>query len=102
MLEGVRVLSFTHYLQGPSATQILGDLGADVIKIETPKGAFERHWSGAGAFVNGESKEIVRRLIPDTDVIVENFKPGAVERLGFGYEDVREANPEIVYCSLTG
>jgi crotonobetainyl-CoA:carnitine CoA-transferase CaiB-like acyl-CoA transferase len=124
MLEGVRVLSFTHYLQGPSATQILGDLGADVIKIENPKGAFEREWSGAEAFVNGESvfymlagrnqrnlsvdlrseegKEIVRRLIPDADVIVENFKPGAMERLGFGYGEVREVNPEIIYCSLTG
>src|ERR687890_2268475 len=124
MLEGVRVLSFTHYLQGPSATQILGDLGADVIKIENPKGAFEREWSGAEAFVNGESvfymlagrnqrnlsvdlrseegKEIVQRLIPDADVIVENFKPGAMERLGFGYGEVREVNPEIIYCSLTG
>ena len=49
-----------------------------------------------------EGKEIVRRLIPDTDVIVENFKPGAMERLGFGYGYVREANAEIVYCSLTG
>ena len=124
MLEGVRVLSFTHYLQGPSATQILGDLGADVIKIENPKGGYERYWSGAEAFLNGESvfymlagrnqrnlsinlrseegKEIVRRLIPDAHVIIENFKPGAMERLGFGYEAVREANPSIVYCSLTG
>ncbi len=124
MLEGVRVLSFTHYLQGPSASQILGDLGADVIKIENPKGAYERYWSGAEAFLDGESvfymlagrnqrnlsinlrteegKEIVRKLIPDADVIVENFKPGAMERLGFGYEEVREANPGIVYCSLTG
>jgi crotonobetainyl-CoA:carnitine CoA-transferase CaiB-like acyl-CoA transferase len=124
MLEGVRVLSFTHYLQGPSATQILGDLGADVIKIENPKGGYERYWSGAEAFLNGESvfymlagrnqrnlsinlrseegKEIVWRLIPDAHVIIENFKPGAMERLGFGYEAVREANPSIVYCSLTG
>ena len=124
MLEGIRVLSFTHYLQGPSASQILGDLGADVIKIENPKGAYERYWSGAEAFLNGESvfymlagrnqrnlsinlraeegKEIVRKLIPEADVIVENFKPGAMERLGFGYEEVREANPGIVYCSLTG
>jgi len=124
MLEGVRVLSFTHYLQGPSATQILGDLSADVIKTENPKGAFERSWSGAEAFVAGESvfymlavrnqrnlsvdlrseegKEIVRRLLPDADVIVENFKPGAMEHLGFGYEGERGANPEIVYCSLTG
>jgi crotonobetainyl-CoA:carnitine CoA-transferase CaiB-like acyl-CoA transferase len=124
MLECIRVLSFTHYLQGPSASQILGDLGADVIKIENPKGAYERYWSGAEAFLNGESvfymlagrnqrnlsinlraeegKEIVRKLIPEADVIVENFKPGAMERLGFGYEEVREANPGIVYCSLTG
>ena len=124
MLEGIKILSFTHYLQGPSATQILADLGADVIKIETTRGGYERHWSGAEAYLNGESvffllagrnqrslsidlraeegKEVIRRMLPETDVIVENFKPGAMERLGFGYEAISEANPRIVYCSLLG
>ena len=124
MLEGIKILSFTHYLQGPSATQILADLGADVIKIETTRGGYERHWSGAEAYLNGESvffllagrnqrslsidlrteegKEVIRRMLPEVDVVIENFKPGAMERLGFGYEAVSEANPRIVYCSLSG
>lgn len=124
MLEDVKVLSFTHYLQGPSAVQILGDLGADVIKIERPEGAYERHWSGGESFVGGESmfymlagrnqrslaldvrseegKKIVWDLIERTDVIVENFRPGVMERLGLGYEAVSAVNPGIVYCSLTG
>jgi len=124
MLNGVKVLSFTHFLQGPSAVQVLADLGADVVKIEPTKGAWERHWSGAEAFLNGESvffllsgrnqrslsldlrsekgKEIVWRLIPAADVIVENYRPGAMERLGFGYEQVSKEKPELVYCSLSG
>jgi crotonobetainyl-CoA:carnitine CoA-transferase CaiB-like acyl-CoA transferase len=124
VLEGIRILSFTHYLQGPSATQILADLGADVIKVETTRGGYERHWSGAEAYLNGESvffllagrnqrslsidlrteegKEVIRRMLPEVDVVIENFKPGAMERLGFGYEAVSEANPRIVYCSLSG
>ncbi len=124
MLNGVKVLSFTHFLQGPSAVQILADLGAEVVKIEPPKGAWERHWSGAEAFLNGVSvffllsgrnqrslgvdlrseagKEIIWRLIRKTDVIVENYRPGAMERLGFGYERVSQEKPDIVYCSLSG
>lgn len=124
MLEGVKVLSFTHYLQGPSATQILADLGADVVKIENVRGGYERHWAGAEAFLNGESvfyllagrnqrnlsidlraeegKEVIRKMLPEIDVVIENFKPGALERLGFGYEAVREINPSVVYCSLSG
>ncbi len=124
MLNGVKLLSFTHFLQGPSAVQILADLGADVIKIEPTKGSWERHWSGAEAFSDGvsvffllsgrnqrslgidlrseEGKEIIWRLIRESDVIVENYRPGAMERLGFGYERVCEEKPEIVYCSLSG
>lgn len=124
MLSGVKVLSFTHFLQGPSAVQFLGDLGADVIKIETPKGAYERHWSGLNSFLGDESvfylmvgrnqrslslnlrteegKEIVNEMIKDADVIVENFRPGVMERLGLGYEDVSKINPKIVYCSCSG
>src|ERR671921_1637676 len=124
MLNGVKVLSFTHFLQGPSAVQILADLGAEVIKIEPPKGAWERHWSGAEAFLNGESvffllsgrnqrslsvdlrseegKGIIWRLVRQADVIVENYRPGAMERLGFGYERVSQERPDLVYCSLSG
>src|SRR3712207_9192741 len=107
MLDGVRVVSFTHFLQGPSATQVLADLGADVIKIESVQGAWERHWSGGEAFKNGvsvffllsgrnqrslsvdlrseEGKEIVQKLADGADVIIENFRPGVLDRLGFGY-----------------
>ena len=124
MLNGVKVLSFTHFLQGPSAVQILADLGADVIKIEPIQGAWERHWSGAEAFLNGESvffllsgrnqrslsvdlrseegKGIIWRLVQQADVIVENYRPGAMERLGFGYDQVSQEKPDIVYCSLSG
>jgi crotonobetainyl-CoA:carnitine CoA-transferase CaiB-like acyl-CoA transferase len=124
MLDEIKVLSFTHFLQGPSATQVLADLGADVIKIEPTKGTFERQWSGGEAFLNGvsvffllagrnqrslsvdlrseEGKQIIWELIARTDVIVENYRPGAMERLGFGYEQVFEVNPKIVYCSLSG
>ena len=124
MLDDVKVLSFTHYLQGPAAVQILGDLGADVIKIERPEGAYERHWSGGESFLRGESmfyllagrnqrslaidirsdagKEIIWDLVGSADVVVENFRPGVMERLGFGYEAVAAVNPSIVYCSLTG
>lgn len=124
MLNGIRVLSFTHFLQGPSATQVLADLGADVIKIESTKGAWERHWSGGEAFIDEvsvffllagrnqrslsvdlrseEGKEIVRGLAEKADVIIENYRPGVMDRLGFGYEQVFEANPKIVYCSLSG
>ncbi len=124
MLNGVQVLSFTHFLQGPSAVQILADLGADVIKIEPIQGAWERHWSGAEAFLNGESvffllsgrnqrslsvdlrseegKGIIWRLVQQADVIVENYRPGAMERLGFGYDQVSQEKPDIVYCSLSG
>lgn len=124
MLQNVKVLSFTHFLQGPSAVQFLADMGADVIKIESPKGAYERHWSGVKAFLNEESvfyllagrnqrslsldirtdegKEVIFKMIRDADVIVENFRPGVMERLGFGYEDVLKINPSIVYASFSG
>jgi crotonobetainyl-CoA:carnitine CoA-transferase CaiB-like acyl-CoA transferase len=124
MLEGIKVLSFTHFLQGPAAVQMLADVGADVIKIEPPGGAFERSWTGFDAYVEGVSmffllgnrnqrsisldlrderaREIVRRLIKEADVLIENYRPGVLQRMGFGYDDVREINPRLVYCSCTG
>jgi crotonobetainyl-CoA:carnitine CoA-transferase CaiB-like acyl-CoA transferase len=124
VLEDIKVLSFTHFLQGPSAVQMLADVGADVIKIEPPGGAFERNWSGFDAFVEGVSvffllgnrnqrslslnlrderaKDIVWRLIREADVLVENYRPGVLGKMGFGYEDVSRVNPRLVYCSCTG
>ncbi|WP_027793991.1 CaiB/BaiF CoA transferase family protein [Paraburkholderia acidipaludis] len=124
MLEGIKVLSFTHFLQGPAAVQMLADVGADVIKIEPPGGAFERSWTGADAFVEGVSvffllgnrnqrslslnlreaaaRELVWKLIREADVLVENYRPGVLDRMGFGWEAVHEANPRLVYCSCTG
>lgn len=124
MLRGIKVLSFTHFLQGPSAVQMLADAGADVIKIEPPGGAWERTWSGFDAFKEGvsiffllgnrnqrsialdlrneQAKEIVLRLLREADVLVENYRPGVMHRLGFGYEDVAAVNPRLVYCSCSG
>jgi crotonobetainyl-CoA:carnitine CoA-transferase CaiB-like acyl-CoA transferase len=124
MLDGIRVVSFTHFLQGPSATQMLADLGAHVIKIEPPTGAFERSWSGPDAYVGGESVffmlgnrnvdslvvdlkdpewlEVVTRLLDEADVLIESFRPGVMDRLGLGWEHLRERNPRLVYCSLSG
>lgn len=124
MLEGIKILSFTHYLQGPSAVQMLADLGAEVIKIERVTGAYERQWSGADTYLNDVSlffmlgnrnqrslainlrdekgKEIIYRLMKETDVVIENFRPGVMDRLGFGYERLKTMNPRLVYCSCTG
>ncbi|MEE8505963.1 MAG: CaiB/BaiF CoA-transferase family protein [Kiloniellales bacterium] len=124
MLGNMRVVSFCHYLQGPAATQYLADMGADVVKVEPPKGAFERHWSGANTYVGDVSafylcanrnkrslaidlkhpkaREVVYRLIEGADVLVENFRPGVLERLGFGYAEIRARKPDIIYASSTG
>lgn len=120
----MRVVSFCHYLQGPACTQYLADMGADVVKIEPLKGAFERHWSGAKSYVEGVSafllcanrnkrslavdlknpdgRDIVLRLIDRADVVVENFRPGVLDRLGFGYEAIKSRKPDIIYASASG
>lgn len=124
MLTGIRVISFTHFLQGPACTQILADLGADVIKIEPPGGAWERHWSGVQTYLNDvsvfslltgrnqrslsldlrspEGKEIAQELVKSADVLVENYRPGVLDKLGLGPDEVAELNPRLVYCSLSG
>jgi crotonobetainyl-CoA:carnitine CoA-transferase CaiB-like acyl-CoA transferase len=124
MLGRFKVLSFTHFLAGPSAVQMLADLGAEVIKVESPRGAYERHWAGAQAFLNGESvffmlagrnqrslaidlrspqgKSVVRRLLQQVDVVVENFRPGVMDKLGFGFDETIALNPRVVYCSCSG
>ncbi len=121
-LEGIRVLDFTHVLAGPYATMILGDLGAEVVKIERPKIGDDSR--GFGPYKNGESayfaninrdkygivldlksskaKDIVRELVKKSDVVIENFKPGTMEKLGFSYEEFSKINPRIIYVSISG
>lgn len=122
-LEGIRVLDLTRALAGPFCTLMLGDHGADVIKIEIPvTGDDTRKWGPP--FIGEESayflsinrnkrsltlnfkeekaKEIFRKLAKDADVVVENFTPGVMERFGLGYDDIKAINPGIVYCSISG
>ena len=122
-LEGIRVLDLTRALAGPFCTLILGDYGADVIKIEIPgSGDDTRHWGPP--FIGDESayflsinrnkrsltlnfkedkaKEIFLKLCKDADVIVENFTPGVMERFGLGYDAVKAVNPGIIYTSISG
>jgi len=123
-LDGIRIVSFCHYLQGPAATQYLADMGADVIKIEPPRGAYERAWSPAKTYVDGVSgfflcanrnkrslavdlkapagRELVLKLIDTADVVVENFRPGVLDRLGFGYDALKQRKPDLIYASASG
>ncbi len=123
-LEGVRIAAFTQFLLGPAAVQHLADLGADVVKVEAPAGAWERHWAGAETFRNGVSTffmlanrnqrslvldlkselghEAALRLIAKSDVVVSNFRPGAMERLGLGYEAARKVRPDVIYATASG
>jgi len=122
-LEGLRVVDLTRVLSGPYCTMQLGDLGAEVIKVEQPgKGddtrAFAPPFQGdqAAYFLSvnrnkqsitldmksDRGKEVLWRLIHKCDVLVENFRPGAMERLGFGYEAVKARRPSLVYCSISG
>lgn len=124
MLAGMRIVSFCHYLQGPASTQYLADLGADVIKVEAIRGAYERHWSGAGVFVNGVSGfflcanrnkraialdlkssgglEVALKLVDTADAVVQNFRPGVLDRLGLGYEALKKRKADIIYASASG
>ena len=123
-LEGVLVVDFTQLMQGPFATQILGDLGATVIKIEPPKGDWSRHFSLLDLYKNDVSVsfltfnrnkqsiavnlkhedglDAVKRIIQSADVVVENFRPGVMDRLGLGYETLNAINPRLIYCASCG
>jgi crotonobetainyl-CoA:carnitine CoA-transferase CaiB-like acyl-CoA transferase len=120
-LHGVRVLDLTAMISGPMATMILADQGADVIKIEPPAGDLMRHygvmWRGmSSSFLsNNHGKrsltvdikspaglEIVLKLAATADVLVQNFRPGAIERMGLGEDTVRAAKPDIIYVSISG
>jgi crotonobetainyl-CoA:carnitine CoA-transferase CaiB-like acyl-CoA transferase len=117
-LEGVRVLELSHIVAGPSGGVILGDLGADVIKIEHPEaGDTARSHSGSGSTFYSfnrnkrylaldlgkpDGKRIFERLVEKSDVVLDNFAPGALRRLGLDYEWGRRVNPRIIYCSVKG
>jgi len=121
-LRGLRVLDFTQMMTGPFATMMLGDFGADVIKVEAPDGdpfrkSGETTLGEDGVFflsVNrnkrgivvdlkaAEGRAQVARLAQTADVVVENFRPGLAETLGLGYDALRERNPGLIYCSVTG
>jgi crotonobetainyl-CoA:carnitine CoA-transferase CaiB-like acyl-CoA transferase len=118
-LAGIRVIEFVHMVMGPSCGLVLGDLGAEVIKIEpAPDGDNTRRLTGSGAgywpTYNRNKKSlaidmkapagmaVVRKLLATADVVTENFRPGAMEKLGLGYEDVKQLRPDVVYCSLKG
>ncbi|MFB6610139.1 CaiB/BaiF CoA transferase family protein [Agromyces sp. NPDC056379] len=123
VLAGVRVADFSRVLAGPYATMMLADFGADVVKIESPAGDDTRHWrppvdaSGQASYfgsVNRNKRSIAldltdpaglaeaRRLAASADVVIENFRPGVMDRFGLSYDEVRAANPGVVYCSITG
>ncbi|QOZ10362.1 CaiB/BaiF CoA-transferase family protein [Bradyrhizobium sp. CCBAU 51765] len=124
LLDGVKILSFNHYLAGPLAAQTLADLGADVIAIEPIEGAFQRNWAVANHFVAGDSVNhlatgrnkrslavdlkhpdgvaAVKRLVATADVVMENFRPGTMAKLGLGYDSLKAINPALIYAVATG
>jgi crotonobetainyl-CoA:carnitine CoA-transferase CaiB-like acyl-CoA transferase len=125
-LSHITILDFSHLLQGPFATQLLADMGANVIKIERPGAGdlfrsmtFRNKWVGEGESPNflawnrnkrsvalnlksPEARAVIMKMAETADVVVQNFRPGVMARLGYGYEDFRAVNPRIVYCSGSG
>ncbi len=121
-LSGVTVVDLSRILAGPYATMMLGDLGAEILKVEPPGGDDSRGWgppfaSGESAYflaVNRNKKslclnlktdggrDLLHRLLGSADVLVENFRPGTMERLGFDYKQLKETYPKLVYCSISG
>ncbi len=117
-LDGIRVLDFTHNVMGPTTGMLMGDLGAEVIHIEPPAGDATRRLRGFGsgyfAFYSRNKKslavnlkadagqKIVMDLVKNADVVVENFGPGTMDRIGYGYDALKEITPDIIYCSMKG
>ena len=125
-LEGIRVIELARILAGPWAGQTLSDLGAEVIKVEAPEGDDTRRWGPPWVerggertaayfhacnrgkkgitcdFRTAEGQEVVRRLVADADVVIENFKVGGLAKYGLDYASLKAVNPKIIYCSITG
>lgn len=122
-LEGVKVLDLTQIMAGPFCTLLLADMGADVVKVEKPDGGDDNRRQGppfikgtAAAFYainrnkrsmvldlkNEQGREVFRRLVPRFDIVVENFRPGTLEKLGLGYDQLKELSPALIYCSISG
>ena len=123
-LEGIRVVSFNHFLMGPVGIQFLADLGADVIAIEPIEGAFQRQWGGANRRLDGqtmlllagnrnkrslalnlkdpEGLAVAKALIATADVVAENYRPGVMDKFGLGYEHSRAIKPDIIYAAASG
>ena len=119
-LEGVRVIDMTHNQAGPACTQILAFLGADVIKLEHPKGGdvariVQRDQNSDSLFFlilnankrsltldlkTEEGKELFKKVIAESDVLVENFAPGALDRMGLGYDTLSQINPRLIYSTI--
>ena len=122
-LEGVKVLDLSRTLAGPYAAMMLSDMGAEVIKVEEPHTGDESRrflppqWNGESCYylaanrnkkgitINLKTPEgiaLVKELVKDADVLIENFRTGTMERLGIGYDVVKEINPKLVFCSISG
>ncbi len=117
-LNGIQVVEFSHMVMGPSIGLILADLGADVIKIEPISGDKTRNLKGSGAgyfamynrnkrsvcvdMKSQEGREVVIKLVAKADIVIENFRPGALEKLGYGYDTLNQINPKLIYCSARG
>ncbi len=122
-LDDIKVLDMSRVLAGPYSSMMLGDMGADVIKVERPgAGDDTRHWGppeagGEAAYylcVNRnkrsitvdlkreEGRRIIRQLVRRSDIVIENYKVGTLDRMGLGYDDLRQDNPGLIYCSITG
>jgi crotonobetainyl-CoA:carnitine CoA-transferase CaiB-like acyl-CoA transferase len=124
LLQGIRIISFNHFLLGPMGIQALADLGADVIAVEAPEGAWQRHWSSGDIWHDGQGmlhmcanrnkrsvaldlkapkgRAIALKLIDGADVVAENFRPGVMDKLGFGYDVLRRRKPSLIYASASG
>lgn len=123
-LDGILIADFTQLAQGPFATMILGDMGADIVKIEPPGGDWMRNFALSGIYAGGETVsylsfnrnkrsigidlkskeglELVRKLCDKADVVIENFRPGVMKRLGIDYESLKKTNPDIILVSSSG
>jgi crotonobetainyl-CoA:carnitine CoA-transferase CaiB-like acyl-CoA transferase len=117
-LAGIKVIEFSHMVMGPSAGLLLADLGASVTKVEPLGGDNTRRLKGSGAgyfsmynrnkrsicidLKSDDGNAITRKLVQDADVVIENFRPGAMHKLGYGYDALSEDNPGLIYCSARG